>query len=36
MRKRQRISIDFNVRKPKLKINHSVSKYTNERKGINF
>jgi len=32
MRKRQRISIDFNVRKPKLKINHSVSKYTNERK----
>ena len=34
MRKRQRISIDFNVRKPKLQINHSVSRNVNKNKGI--
>eukprot|EP00833_Pecoramyces_ruminatium_P017670 jgi/Orpsp1_1/1191702/evm.model.d7180000087935.1 len=32
MRKRQRISIDLNIRKPKLKINHPVSKHVNDKK----
>ncbi|OUM69887.1 hypothetical protein PIROE2DRAFT_2078 [Piromyces sp. E2] len=31
MRKRQRISFDFNVRKPKLQINHSISKNVNKK-----
>ncbi|ORX41660.1 hypothetical protein BCR36DRAFT_407428 [Piromyces finnis] len=32
MRKRQRISLEFNVRKPKLQINHSISKNVNRIK----
>jgi len=36
MRKRQRISIDFNVRKPKLQINHSISRNVNKKKGISL
>jgi len=32
MRKRPRISIDFNPRKPKLQINRSISKYANKKK----
>ncbi|ORX75355.1 hypothetical protein BCR32DRAFT_249605 [Anaeromyces robustus] len=35
MRKRQRISIDLNARKPKLQINHSISKNAHKNKDEN-